>query len=65
MYHLIIENLGVKRCIARSDEDIFEDGMYADCSLDLGCIPNEYVRDISIICTGDKPFSITAGVYRD
>jgi len=65
MFHLIIENLGVKRCIAKSDSDNFKEGMYADCSIDNGCIPDTYVREISIRCSGNEPVHIKAKVYRD
>jgi len=65
MYHLVIENLGEKRCIATSEQDNFSEGMYADCTLDNGCIPDNYIREISILCAGDKPVRVKAVIYRD
>lgn len=65
MYHLVIENLGVKRCIAVSEKDTFYDGMYADCSVDNGCIPRNHVRTINVICTGNKELKLKAGIFKD
>ncbi len=65
MYHLIIENLGAKKCIAISETDDFTDGMYADCTQDHGCIPGNFIRDINITCSGDKPIVIKAKIYSD
>mgnify|MGYP006282660737 CR=1 FL=1 len=65
MYHLVIENLGVKRCIALSEKDDFYDGMYADCSVDIGCIPGNHVRTINVICTGKNPLKLKAGIFKD
>lgn len=65
MYHLIIENLGVKRCIARSEKDNFKEDMYIDCLQDFGCIPETYIRSIRINCTGKEALSINASIYKD
>ncbi len=65
MYHLVIKNLGVKRCIEVREKDDFKEGMYADCSLDHGCIPSRHIRDIRITCTGDIQVERTAGIYSD
>lgn len=65
MYHLIIEHLGVRRCLATSEKDEFVNGLYIDCSQDHGCLASEHVRDITIICAGDSPATRRAAVYRD
>ncbi|MDA3833263.1 MAG: hypothetical protein PF495_07680 [Spirochaetales bacterium] len=65
MYHLVIENFGVKRCIATREKDDFKDGMYMDCTQDLGCIPVNFVREISISCAGNEIVKIKAGIYSD
>lgn len=65
MYHLVIEHLGVRRCLARSKKDDFTQGMYIDCSRDLGCIPDNHIRDVKIKCAGNIPLEKSAGVYRD
>ncbi|MCF8224172.1 MAG: hypothetical protein K9J25_13635 [Bacteroidales bacterium] len=65
MYHLVVENLGVKRCIAISEKDDFHDGMYADCRVDNGCIPQNHVRTINVICTGKKAGKLKAAIFKD
>lgn len=65
MYHLIIEHLGVKRCLAKNKSDIFKNEMSIDCSMDHACIPSKHLRDITIICTGDKRSEKRAGVFSD
>ena len=65
MYHLVIENLGVRRCLAVREKDDFREGMHADCSLDHGCIPAIYVRKVTIRCVGDRHVEMVASVYSD
>ncbi|TFH34763.1 MAG: hypothetical protein E4G95_07745 [Bacteroidia bacterium] len=65
MYHLIIEHLGVRRCLAMRKKDDFTDELYIDCSKDHGCIPENHVRDIFITCAGDITLKKKAGIYRD
>lgn len=65
MYHLIIEELGVKRCIAKSESDTFSEGMFIDCAQDMGCIPGKYIREINIVCTANPTLSKKAKIYSD
>ena len=66
MYHLIIKELGVERCLAVSEEDEFTNGMYIDCAQDHGCIPaNPPLREINIICEGNKAIKRKAKIYSD
>ena len=43
MYYLIVRNLGAPRCVDRSEEDLYEDGMSFDCTPHLECDPKEFV----------------------
>jgi len=65
MYHLVIENLGEKKCLAVSPQDDFEDGLYIDCTQDFGCIPGKFIREIHVTCAGDKPVRIKARIFSD
>ena len=66
MYYLTVRNLGVERCIHRSDEDIYAEGMSYDCSEDLGLPQGNFLREVPIRCTelpGEGP--LMARVYGD
>ncbi|MDZ7738326.1 MAG: hypothetical protein U5K32_04475 [Bacteroidales bacterium] len=36
-----------------------------DCTQDLGCIPVNLIREISISCAGNEIVKIKAGIYSD
>jgi hypothetical protein len=65
MYYLVVQNLGVERCIHRSEDDIYEDGMSFSCTPDLGFYPAYPVRKISIVCSENPDSPLLAEVYRD
>jgi hypothetical protein len=65
MYYLVIQNLGVERCIHQSDEDVYIDGMAFSCTLDLGFFPNKFLRDLSIVCIEVPDGPLKAKVYSD
>jgi hypothetical protein len=64
MYYLIVRNLGAPRCIDRSEEDMYEDGMFFDCAPHLDCDAKEFVREVEINCA-EHPDSMVAMVFRD
>ncbi len=51
MYYLVVQNLGVERCIHTSKIDQYQNGMSFNCTQDLGFPGGELIREISIICT--------------
>ncbi len=65
MYYLVIRNLGKERCIHKSREDHYKDGMSFSCTPDLGFYPAYPVRKISILCSENPDPPILAEVYRD
>jgi len=65
MFHLIIEQMGVKRCIACRENDDFENGLFIDCSTDYGCKPENFIRSIEINCAGDPPLKLRARIFQD
>ena len=65
MYYLIVENLGVERCIHMSEEDVYMDGMSFSCVPDLGNPGIEFVKDIRIVCIEAPDPPMGAKVYRD
>lgn len=64
MYYLIIQNLGIKSCIAVSGNDVYTNGMHFNCTNSQyypgGLV---FLRNISIYCTGINN-AITASVYK-
>ena len=64
MYYLIIENLGVDRCIHKSETDIYKDGMSFSCTPDLGFAGGVLVNEITIVCLEVPGSSLKAKVYR-
>lgn len=65
MYYLTIQNLGVERCIHQSEEDIYIDGMAFSCTLDLGLFPDNFLRELSIVCIEVSDGPVKAKVYSD
>jgi hypothetical protein len=65
MYYLIIENLGVERCIHRSSHDRYRDGMSFSCTPDLEFPGGMMLREISITCSEVPHPFLRARVYRD
>ena len=64
MYYLIVRNLGAPRCIDRSEEDVYEDGMSFDCAPHMECDPKEFVKEVEITCA-EHPDIIVAMVFKD
>jgi len=65
MYYLVIQNLGVERCIHQSDDDIYIDGMAFSCTPDLGFFPNKPLREVSIVCIEIPDGPVKAKVFCD
>jgi hypothetical protein len=65
MYYLVIENLGVERCIHSGKEDSYRNGMSFSCTPDLDFQGGELVREISIVCSEVPDPPLKARVYRD
>jgi hypothetical protein len=65
MFYLIVRNLGKPRCIDRNEKDIYEDGMSFECTPDLECVPNQFVKEVEISCTEHTEESVVAMVFRD
>ena len=64
MYYLVVQNLGVQRCIHRDEEDIYSDGMSFSCTPDLEFPGGDLVREISIICIEVPDPPLKASVYK-
>ncbi len=65
MYYLIVRNLGDERCIDRSEDDMYENGMSFNCTLSLECPAEVFVKELQIACTENPGERIIARVYRD
>jgi hypothetical protein len=65
MYYLIVRNLGAPRCIDRSKDDVYEDGMSFECTPHLDCTAKEFVKEVEITCTEHPDDSIIAMVFKD
>jgi len=65
MYYLVIQNLGVERCIHQSEDDIYEDGMSFSCTPDLEFPAHEPLREINILCSAVPYPPMRARVFRD
>ncbi|MCK5137248.1 MAG: hypothetical protein KAR19_15800 [Bacteroidales bacterium] len=65
MYYLIVRNLGVEKCIDRSEDDVYENGMSFNCIPDLEFSVKEIVKKIEIYCTENPGERIIARVYSD
>jgi hypothetical protein len=65
MFCLVIENLGRKRCIHRSSEDIYENYQTYDCQQDLDCEGGIWKKEITIFCSRDHNQRIKATVFKD
>jgi hypothetical protein len=64
MYYLVIENLGVERCIHRSRKDRYGEGTSFSCTPDLEFPGGELVREVSISCSEAPDPPLRAKVYR-
>ena len=64
MYCLVVQNLGVERCIHLCEDDIYMDGMSFSCTPDLEFHGGEEVREIRINCTELPDPPLMAKVYR-
>lgn len=64
MYYLVVQNLGVERCIHLSEEDIYMDGMSFSCTPDLEFPGGEVAKEIHIICSEMPDPPLKAKVYR-
>jgi len=65
MYYLVIQNLGVERCIHLSEDDIYQKGMSFSCTPDLEFRAIHLIRAIPIICSEVPDPPLMAKVYRD
>ncbi len=65
MYFLVVQNLGLERCIHRGEEDIYNDGMTFSCIPDLAFPGGDVVREVSILCSEVPDPALVAKVYRD
>ena len=65
MYYLIVRNLGDERCIDRSEDDVYENGMSFKCTLSLDHSAEVFVKELQITCTENPGEAIIAMVYRD
>ena len=65
MYYLVVENLGVERCIHSGMDDLYRDGMSFSCIPDLEFPGGEFLREISIECSEIPDPPLKARVYRN
>ena len=65
MYYLVINNLGVQKCIDKNKNDIYENDQYYECVQDLEFIKNKIIKKIKINCTEIPGSIIKATVYSD
>ena len=65
MYYLTVQNLGVERCIHRSEEDDYSEGMSFSCEPDYGSPGGEFIREVSIRCMERPGTALMARVYGD
>jgi len=65
MYYLKIRVMGVEKCIARSNTDIYRDNQSYDCNNDLYCNGRVFLRQVTIHCIQLPGTDIIAEVYMD
>ncbi len=65
MYYLVIRNLGKERCIHKSREDHYKDGMSFSCTPDLEYFPKKLVREITIVCSEIPDPPLAGRVFKD
>ncbi len=65
MYYLVVQNLGVERCIHRSGDDVYTDRMSLNCTPDLEFPGGDLVKEISISCSEVHGPWLRARVYRN
>lgn len=65
MYYLVVKNLGQERCIHRSEQDIYEDGMAFPCTPDLEYVPGLFIRELKIVCSELPHTPLSARVFSD
>ena len=65
MYYLIVRNLGDERCIDRSEDDVYANGMSFNCTLSLDHKADEFLREVEIICTESPAERLIARVFSD
>ena len=64
MYYLVIQNLGVERCIHRSEDDVYTEEISLSCTPDLEFPGGELLREIEVACSEVQGPLIRAKVYR-
>jgi|GEM_PF-1076202 hypothetical protein len=65
MYYLIIDNLGMKKCIHKSPQNIYTNNMHIGCAPSFTYSSNiQLIATITINCTGTAN-TIQAGVFAD
>lgn len=65
MFYLVIQNLGKERCIHKSEEDLYKEGMTFSCTPDLEYFPEELVRELGIVCSEVPNPPMRARVFKD
>lgn len=65
MYYLTITNLGVERCIHRSEKDIYANEMSFSCTPSLDYPGGTFLKEISIVCPEMPQNPVVARVYSD
>lgn len=65
MFYLVVQNLGVERCIHRSEENVYTDGMSLSCTPALEFPGGEPVKEISMFCSEVQGPPLRAKVYRN
>ena len=63
MFYLLVQNLGVERCIHSGEEDVYTDGMTFSCTADLDFPGGEVVKEVSIVCSEVPDPPLKARVY--
>jgi hypothetical protein len=65
MYYLVVNNLGVQRCIHREEEDVYAESRSFSCTPDLEFPGGFLVRKIGIRCLEHPGKKVEARVYSD
>lgn len=65
MYYLIINILGVERCIDKNRNDIYRDDQTYNCHADNDFRKKTLIREINIYCNEFPDDEIVAKVYSD
>jgi len=64
MFYVVVKNLDVVRCIDHNKDDIYVDGMALNCTADLYCAPDEFLREINVFCTKLPGEVVRAKIYK-